>query len=553
MINIAKLALKTLALKARAFEGSTRSPIGFQAKILLEYLDRNKKTEYGIKYNFSAIRSVEEYQRLVPVNDCETIRPYVERMANGEPNLLTADKVVSFGLTSGTTGKPKLIPITAYSRAKKSGLSDLWAYYIARDHPGILDGKILALISPEVEGYTQAHIPYGAETGHGYRNLPWFVKRLYAIPDEVFDIPDYDARYYCTLRIGMEHNITTLATLNPSAIILLCQKVEKWQDDIIDDIENGTLNKKLDIPEGIRARIGSRLKPNSKRAGELKTILKEKGKLLPKYFWPGLLLIECWKGGTVKLYLKELPEYFGDVPVRDFGCLSTEARSSIPMSDYGAGGVLAINTNFYEFIPKEDMGKPSKRFLLCDQLEKGKEYFMVVTTPGGLYRYNIDDIIIVDGFFNKTPMIEFVQKGLHAISITGEKLYESHVNEAVNTALDRNKLFLDFFSATIQWDKPPRYIFLVEFNNDPSNDEKKALLKSIEEELYKQNAEYLHIRRSQLLGSPILKVVRKGDFDRYRAKKISEGAQDGQFKVPELVQDPDFEKNFNIAEEIGLE
>ena len=123
-----------------------------------------------------------------------------------------------------------------------------------------------------------------------------------------------------------------------------------------------------------------------------------------------LILIECWKGGTVKLYLKEFPQYFGDVPVRDFGCLSTEARSSIPISDSGAGGVLAIDTNFYEFIPKEDMGRQQKRFLLADELEIGKEYFLIVTTPGGLYRYNVDDIIRVDGFFNDTPVIEFMQK-----------------------------------------------------------------------------------------------------------------------------------------------
>jgi coenzyme F420-reducing hydrogenase delta subunit len=222
------------------------------------------------------------------------------------------------------------------------------------------------------------------------------------------------------------------------------------------------------------------------------------------------------------------------------------------MSDEGAGGVLAINTNFYEFLPKEDIDKKDKRFLLCDQLEKGREYFLIVTTPGGLYRYNIDDIITCDGFFNKTPVIEFVQKGLNAVSMTGEKLYESHVNNAVNLAAEKHKLIVGFFSACAEIGVSPRYIFLVEFNEELTRDKKEALLRSIEEELYNQNSEYEYVRRSELLAPPVLKVVRRGDFEKYRARKISEGIRDSQFKAPELTSDPAFQKNFNIEDVITI-
>ena len=550
-MNFAYIALKALAPKARAFERSTKDPIVSQERVLLEYLSRNKNTEYGLKYNFAGIKTISDYQSLVPMSDCETMRPYIEKMTKGAAGVLTVDNPIFFGMTSGTTNRPKLIPVTKYSRDRKKEVADLWAYYIARDHPGVLKGRILAIISPEIEGYTEAGLPYGAESGHGYKNLPFAIKNLYALPYEVFDIKDYKARHYSILRISMEQNVTTLATLNPSTLVLLCQKIDGWKDDIIKDIEKGTLSDKFDISEGIRRKI--KFNPNKARAEELRRILRDRGELLPKYFWPNMQIIECWKGGTVKLYLKELPKFFGDAPIRDFGCLSTEARSSIPMSDEGAGGVLAINTNFYEFVPKEDMGRKKKRFFLCDRLEKGQEYFLIVTTPGGLYRYNIDDIITVDGFFNKTPMIEFVQKGLNAVSIIGEKLYESHVNEAVNGAVDENGVLLDFFSANVEPGPPPRYIFLVEFNTNPPPDKKKALLRSIEEGLYRQNAEYEDKRKSEDLAPPVLKVVRKGEFERYRARKIENGAPDGQFKVPELVLDFDFQDNFAIEEEVYLD
>jgi len=551
-MKIINFVLNLLARKALAFERHTKDPAPAQRRLLFKYLSRNKDTEYGRKYGFSDIRSVEEYQAKVPLIGYEDIRPTIDRMAKGKGNVLTADKVVFFGITSGTTGRPKLIPVTKYSRNKKSDLMKLWAYYINKDHPDILKGKILAIISPEVKNFTAAGIPYGPEDGHAYNNLPRLVRGLYVLPYQVFHISDYDARYYAILRIAMAEDITTIATLNPSTIVLLCERIPRIQDAIMQDIENGTVNKNLIIEDDIRAVIEKRLRPNPRRAAELRSILAQKGKLLPKDFWPNLELVECWKGGTVKLYLKELPRYLGDVAFRDFGYLSTEARSSVPMNDKGASSVLAIDTNFYEFIPREDAHKPHRRVLLCDQLEKGKDYLVIVTTPGGLYRYDIDDVITVKGFFNKAPMVEFVQKGLNAVSLTGEKIYESHINESVNRAADKYKVSCAFFSASVQMDPLPRYVFLIEFNHIPSPEEKKNFLKTIEEELCKENSEYKDIREQQLLGHPVLKVVKKGEFEKYRARKIREGRHDGQFKMPELVNDVEFQKNFEIEEEIRI-
>ena len=549
-IKLIPLLLSTLKSKARAFENATKDPVKYQKKALFEYLQRNKNTEYGRKYGFANIKTVDDFKRNVPLSDYEKLRASIEKMASGGKNILTSDKVVFFGITSGTTGEPKLIPVTRYSRGKKTELMKLWAYYISKDHPDVYDAKVLAIISPEVKNHTKSKIPYGPEDGHAYNNLPKIIKDLYVLPYQVFSIKDYDARYYAILRISMEQNVTTIATLNPSTIVLLCQRIEKIQDDIIKDIEKGTLKKDLKIEPEIRKIIEKHLKPNPKRSSELRRILMSGKPLYPKYFWPKLALVECWKAGTVKLYLKDLPQYLGNVPYRDFGCLSTEARSAIPLSDEGTGSVLAINTNFYEFVPREEMGKKDMKTLLCDELKEGREYYLIVTTAGGLYRYNMDDVVKVDGFFNKTPVIEFVQKGKNAVSLTGEKIYESHINEAVNKAVDRNKISIKFFSSSVQMGSPDRYIFLVEFNSNPSADEKRRLLLSIEEELCNQNSEYKDIREQQLLDHPILKVVKKGEFEKYRSKKISEGRHDGQFKMPELVADPAFQKNFVIEEEI---
>ena len=551
-MNLIILALKMLAPRAHAFKRATKDPAGAQRKILLEFVKRNKDTLYGKKHSFDRINSVEEYKNGVPIGDYAVFEPYVQRMLKGEKEILTRDNPVFFGTTSGTTGTPKFIPVTAYSRKKKKEVMDIWVYHVASDYPKMFDGKILAIVSPETEKCTPLGLPCGAETGHAYKNVPYAIRRFYALPYTVFEIKDYESKYYCILRLSMATSITNIATMNPSTLALLCHKVKGFTESIIEDIEKGTLSKSIKISIDKRKIIEKTLKPDPKRARFLRQILQGKNELLPKDFWPDLHLIECWKGGTVGLYLKELERYFGNAPVRDFGYLSSEARCSIPMDDDKCCGVLAINSNFYEFIPREDKDKKEKRFLLCDQLEIGKEYFIILTTPGGLYRYDIDDVVRVTGFYNKTPRIEFVQKGLNVTSITGEKLYESQVVEAVKKAVSINKVSMEFFTACIQWGHVPRYVFLVEFKDAPMHEHKQLLLKSIDDEIRVINLEYETKRKSLRLDNPILKVVKRGSFHNYRVKKVENGMHDGQFKVPQLTKDLDFQKHFDIEEEIHL-
>ena len=201
---------------------------------------------------------------------------------------------------------------------------NLWVYYALKDNPRLFDGKILAVVSPEKEGSTTGGIPCGAESGHAYKNLPEAIKNLYVLPYEVFEIKEYDAKYYCILRIAMEHNISTIATLNPSTILLLCQRIEKIKNRVIEDIRHGTLNNELNIRYDIRKKIEGCLRPNPARADELIRLSTSRGgELKPMDFWPNLALIECWKGGTVGIYISYFKKYFrDDVTIRDFGYLN---------------------------------------------------------------------------------------------------------------------------------------------------------------------------------------------------------------------------------------
>lgn len=552
-VNIVSFLVHIRAFEAARFDKKTVNPLRAQKEFLFRLLDDNKNTIVGKEHKFSEIKTIEDFQKNVPVYNYESLRPYIKRMMKGDNNILVKDRVIFFGITSGTTNIPKFIPVTRKSRKEKSKVMDLWLYHLLKAHPEALDGKALVIMSPAIEGYARSGIPYGSESGDAYRHMPLFVSKHYALPYEVFCIKDYEARYYAILRIGMEANVTNIGTMNPLTILVLCQKIEKYARYIIEDIRKGALNKSFKIHSDIRELLEKKLKPNTGRAAELEKLLIEKGGLVPRDFWPNINLIECWTGGTVGLYTKEVMKYFPEnINVRDFGFVATEARCSLPISDNGPSGILTIASNFYEFMPEEDREKKNPRYLTVEKLEKGRRYYIFFTTTGGLYRYDIDDIIKVVGFHNNTPVIEFVQKGRNVSSATGEKLYESQVISAINKAKETTGIDVEFFCCCLERQIPPTYSFLVEFTQvlDPS--QKKNFLNIVEENLGKVNMEYKTKRLSQRLGDPKLKVLEKGSFEKFRKASLAVLQHDSQFKASHLRSDFKIPPEFKIVEEIVL-
>ncbi len=113
--------------------------------------------------------------------------------------------------------------------------------------------------------------------------------------------------------------------------------------------------------------------------------------------------------------------------MRDVGLIASEGRMTIPMADATPSGVLDITTHYFEFIPEEEIDSPQPTVLAAHELKEGRTYFILPTTSYGLYRYNIYDVVRCTGFYNQTPLVEFLSKGAHFANITGEKLSEYQV------------------------------------------------------------------------------------------------------------------------------
>ena len=189
------------------FEAACKQPQIEQEKLLMNYMKHNEATAFGRDHGFAEIRSFAHFQKVVPIGTYESIKPYIARELEGEHRQLTAESPVLFTTTSGTTGDPKYIPVTPKGKIAKSKQMRVWLSGLFRDYPSITDHKVLTLVSPEVEMYAPCGTPCGAESGHGYRSMPKAIKAMYCCPYEVYEIKDYDARYYAILRITAGHTL----------------------------------------------------------------------------------------------------------------------------------------------------------------------------------------------------------------------------------------------------------------------------------------------------------------------------------------------------------
>jgi hypothetical protein len=554
MSILAKLLFSlTGPITVNQFEEQCRHPRRAQEALLRHILEKNKHTAFGRKHGFARIKTMRGFRKRVPICSYEELQPYIQAELQGKNGQLTAEKPELFAMTSGTTGDAKYIPVTPESRKAKSDLMKLWLSALFKDHPEILTEKILSVVSPEVEKLAPDGTPCGAESGHAYRNVPALVRGLYACPYEVYEIKDYEARYYTILRIAAAQSLSLIVAVNPSTLLVLCEHLAKHSRSIIRDVKQGGLSSRFPVEQPIREKIASYLKPNPERAAELHACAAQhKNKLVPKHIWPKLAALACWQGGTVGSYLEKIKPCFPEeIPIRDLGYLASEHRGSVPLVDDADAGVLAIATNVYEFFPADKGRKPRRNELLTiDQVEPGKRYFVYVTTLGGLYRYDMNDIVEVVGFHEKTPVIRFIQKGKGVVSFTGEKLSEAQVLAAVNEAFEPAQNNYEFISAVGETNGTARYAFLAEFSKAPPPATLKQIVQKLDASICQQNPEYASKRKSLRLGPPVLRVVRTGEFEKYRKQMVRGGRPDAQFKILRVTDDPEFARHFSVVREV---
>jgi len=522
------------ARQVRAFLSAHDRTRQVQDAVLGELISLHAETAFGRDHCLSSVRNYEDFTSAVPVGNYETLRPYMERVFRGEPTALLpgGENVLMFSQTSGTTGRPKYIPVTRrFLRHMRRGWN-VFGLRALQDHPTGWLRPILQISSPMCEARSPTGLPCGAISGLLAARQKRTVRRMYAFDPQISSVADSEARYYGMLRCGLARDVGIITTANPSSTIKLIETGQAHAERLLRDVADGTFNPPGEFPAELAKRI--RFKPSRSRARQMARGLERDGELRPTHFW-NVAFLANWTGGTLKLYLRRLRELFGDVPIRDIGLLASEGRFSLPIADNTPAGLAEITGNCLEFIPAEDIDSKAPSTLRADELEVGGEYFLVVTNYAGLWRYNIDDRVRVVDVFGRSPVFEFLSRGLHTANITGEKITEYQVVEAMRIAAGRQHWPAERFVLQGRFARRPYYELRIEASGGLSIEE---LAESMDKSLCELNVEYRSKRRSGRLGPIRPRLLPDGTLDKLEAERIrARGGRAEQYKHQYLLTD----------------
>lgn len=542
---------------ARAFLADTRRAGDVQRDLLLSRVARHADSQFGRDHHFGEIKTPADFRRRVPVRGYTGHEPYIDRVRQGDTSALfgPGTDVLMFAMTSGTTNRPKTIPITREALQDYRNGWLIWGILAFDAHPGMLARgmkPILQIASDWRESFTPAGIPCGAITGLTSHMQNPLIRLTYAMPPAASRIKDVESKYYVALRNSVHRDLGTIIAANPSTILAIARLGDREKATLIRDLRDGTIDPKWSIPAEVRDAIRRKTSRRRRRASRrLEAIVDRTGRLLPRDYWPNLQFLANWTGGTMGAYLRGYPEYFGETPVRDVGLIASEGRFTIPIEDGTAAGVLDLQHHYFEFIPEEQGDAEQPETVEAVDLIEGRRYFILPTTAGGLYRYHIHDLVECVGFEGRAPRLIFLNKGAHFSSLAGEKLSEFQVVEAVSAAQKSLGLRLSSFILLPTWGDPPHYSLLVE-DGELDRGADARLIEAVEAGLGRVNLEYENRRETLRLDPIRVRRIPAGGWADFQRRRLARsGGTVEQYKQPCLLSDVEAVNGFTFVEAGG--
>ena len=465
-------------------------------------------TAFAADHGIRGDEDLEAFRGKVPVRTHAELSGWLDRVEGGEAGVLTREAPSMLLETSGTTGRPKHLPVTTAWARSVADAQQLWVLGLLRDDEGLASGKALSVVSVAEHARSAGGLPIGSNTGRMFLAQPWWVRWRAPVPYAAYGVEDPDLRAYCVLRHAVAQPVRSWTTANPSTILLYCRRMREWWEDLRADAADNTLCRgpaaALSPAERRRVRKGMA----RRRLGEDPH---------PAKVWP-LRRVNCWTGGAASFFLGRLPAALGAaVPVREVGITASEGYFAVPVDD--GASVAWLAGHVLEFVDAQE------RVWSAWELVPGQEYRLVVSTEAGLYRYDMGDIVRCVGWMGEAPRLVFVRKTGNVLNATGEKMTEDQVVTAARVAFRT----ATGISVSIGWSEVP--VLRVAVEGEGSIDAFDASLRA-------QNVEYDSKRASGRIDAAVLTRVPEGRFADWRLARVRAGAPDAQVKDP-VVLDAD--------------
>ncbi|MGD9852371.1 MAG: GH3 auxin-responsive promoter family protein [Nitrospirales bacterium] len=504
------------------FMEQLRQPQAVQDKVLKKILQTQASTVFGDTHRFKLLRGYQEYRLEVPIHTYEDLRLPIEDQEELKEARLNREQPQAYAVTSGTTGHPKLIPVLNGTREALHRYQWLSTYAQYQAIPSIFKGKMLVIAGAEVEGYLQTGTSYGSMSGMLTAALPSVLQRKLFLPRVLHEVGDYQRKYFYLAAWALaEPNLSVVATANPSTFLKLLDMGRQHFPQLVEMLasqQTGSTEDYAPLPHLSRQRLS-----------QLLSLVGHEDRVTVQELWPHLKAVVTWTGGSCGVLVPMLQARLApQTAIVEMGYLSSECVGSVNVDPLTNRCVPLIQDYVYEFILQDDWEADRPHTMTLEQLEEGQKYYVVVTTPYGLYRYFMNDLVEVTGRFHKTPTIAFVQKGKGVTNITGEKLYEYHVMDAMEAIQQTYRIRVEFYVMLADSLARQYTLFMEHAPLDA------FVGYQFEKALAKSNVEFQAKRDSERLEPIRVVYLEPGTGEAYRAHSIRQGQRDSQFKVMKL-------------------
>jgi len=331
---------------------------------------------------------------------------------------LSGADVAFWSVSAGSTGPRKLFPITEAYRRQFQRTTPPLLHGLARRHRKMLSKPVLYFAGSMPQERSPAGVEVGFISNYNYRNVPAFLRKLYAFPVEV--LRDGDTFYEWGPLYALATDLSAMVGITPAIMVRFFERMIA-QIDRYWPILEGWQDPPAPLPP---------VRVSPQRLRLLRAVLKSPAPCLAD-LWPSLAFVCCWKASTCGMQLPSLERHLGTrVPIVDATYSATEGWINVPRPDGAPGGAIHPGAHVFEFLPVGAAAKPHN-LLRAWELQPGSEYEIVLTTAMGLVRYRLHDIVECTGRFERTPLIRFVQKSSNEISLGPACVSETELCDAL--------------------------------------------------------------------------------------------------------------------------
>ena len=426
----------------RELDHNSRQAVILQHRLLMELLSENKNTTYGQICGFGKIRNASEYRSQVPFTTYDDYEPYIRKMMDGQQNLLSALPPVHFALTSGSIGVPKYIPVSErelkkyrkYSLEMPFGVAE--EYYRNTTGRGVPAGPGLSAIEMKVVK-TGSGAVQGNVSGMLMNTVKDYAADLLSSPWEVVNWSSGSDMKYLKARLALERrDLAFMGSVFLTGLVDLMDYIRDHYEMLCRDIYHGRIDRNVKVSDEIRTTLTGMLRPDPARARQLLLEFRDgfDTPVIPR-IWPRMSWIGGIGTGGFSPYARKMHNYSGKgIPYNNVCYAASESFMAVARHMGDDAFVLVPDGGFYEFIPVR--GGDQTKTLTIEELEVGEDYEIIVTNLSGFYRYRLQDVVRVTGYYNETPMVRFLYRKDQLISMNGEKMNE----EALSWAMDHFSL-----------------------------------------------------------------------------------------------------------------